>query len=199
MKKTLKGIVCLLIFAVGFYFGVRVGEHMTKQKMAEILNVTKVENSTKENKVGVSDLTDAKDDKKEAKAEVDDNTIYENKNDENPRVHPKDLEFTYYTDPINEFGQVCGHMTLKNNSNYIIKNISIEAIVTVKDKKETVYYTYDNSLLPGETTPDMETFGSEDMQKDSMRYIIYDKESGLFCNVNYDFKTELCSMSPWYK
>ena len=77
MKKTLKGIVCLLIFAVGFYFGVRVGEHMTKQKMAEILNVTKVENSTKENKVGVSDLTDAKDDKKEAKAEVDDNTIYD--------------------------------------------------------------------------------------------------------------------------
>ena len=102
MKKTLKGIVCLLIFAVGFYFGVRVGEHMTKQKMAEILNVTKVENSTKENKVGVSDLTDAKDDKKEAKAEVDDNTIY-------------------------------------------------------------------------------------------------DKESGLFCDVDYDFKTELCSMSPWHK
>ena len=165
--------------------------------MAEILNVTKVENSTKENKVGAPDLTNTKDDKEEA--EVDDNTIYENKNDENPRVHPKDLEFTYYADPIDEFGQAYGHMTLKNNSNYIIKNISIEAIVTVKDKRETVYYTYDNSLLPGETTPDMETFGSEDMQKDSMRYIIYDKESGLFCNVNYDFKTELCSMSPWYK
>ena len=199
MKKTLKGIVCLLIFAVGFYFGVRVGEHMTKQKMAEILNVTKVENSTKENKVGVSDLTDAKDDKKEAKAEVDDNAIYENKNDENPRVHPKDLEFTYYVDPVDESGQVYGHMTVKNNSNYIIKNIFVQTIVTVEGKRETTYYTYNNSLLPGETTPDMEDFGSEDMQKDSMRYTIYDEESGLFCDVYYDFKTELCSISPWYK
>ena len=197
MKKTLKDILCLLIFAVGFYFGVRVGEHMTKQKMAEILNVTKVKNSTKENKVGAPDLTNIKDDKKEV--EVDDNAIYENKNDENPRVHPKDLEFTYYTDPINEFSQVCGHMTLKNNSNYIIKNIIIEAIVTVEGKRENTYYTYNNSLLPGETTPDMEALGSEDMQKDSMRYIIYDKESGLFCDVNYDFKTELYSMSPWHK
>ena len=197
MKKTLKGIVCLLIFAVGFYFGVRVGEHMTKQKMAEILNVTKVENSTKENKVGAPDLTNTKDDKEEV--EVDDNAIYENKNDENPRVHPKDLEFTYYTDPINEFGQVYGHMTVKNNSNYTIKNIFIEAIVTVEGKRETAYYTYYNGLLPGETTPDMETFGSEDMQKDSIRYTIYDKESGLFCDVDYDFKTELCSMSPWHK
>ena len=197
MKKTLKGIVCLLIFAVGFYFGVRVGEHMTKQKMAEILNVTKVENSTKENKVGAPDLTNTKDDKEEA--EVDDNTIYENKNDENPRVHPKDLEFTYYVDPVDESGQIYGHMTVKNNSNYIIKNIIIEAIVTVEGKRENTYYTYNNSLLPGETTPDMEALGSEDMQKDSMRYIIYDKESGLFCDVNYDFKTELYSMSPWHK
>ena len=197
MKKTLKGIVCLLIFAVGFYFGVRVGEHITKQKMAEILNVTKVENSTKENKVGAPDLTNTKDDKEEA--EVDDNAIYENKNDENPRVHPKDLEFTYYVDPVDESGQIYGHMTVKNNSNYIIKNIIIEAIVTVEGKRENTYYTYNNSLLPGETTPDMEALGSEDMQKDSMRYIIYDKESGLFCDVNYDFKTELYSMSPWHK
>ena len=197
MKKTLKGIVCLLIFVVGFYFGVRVGEHMTKQKMAEILNVTKVENSTKENKVGAPDLTNTKDDKEEV--EVDDNAIYENKNDENPRVHPKDLEFTYYVDPVDESGQVYGHMTVKNNSNYIIKNIIIEAIVTVEGKRENTYYTYNNSLLPGETTPDMEALGSEDMQKDSMRYIIYDKESGLFCDVNYDFKTELYSMSPWHK
>lgn len=197
MKKTLKGIVCLLIFAVGFYFGVRVGEHMTKQKMAEILNVTKVENSTKENKVGAPDLTNTKDDKEEV--EVDDNAIYENKNDENPRVHPKDLEFTYYVDPVDESGQIYGHMTVKNNSNYIIKNIFVQTIVTVEGKRETTYYTYNNSLLPGETTPDMEDFGSEDMQKDSMRYIIYDKESGLFCDVNYDFKTELYSMSPWHK
>ena len=197
MKKTLKGIVCLLIFAVGFYFGVRVGEHMTKQKMAEILNVTKVENSTKENKVGAPDLTNTKDDKEEV--EVDDNAIYENKNDKNPRVHPKDLEFTYYVDPVDESGQIYGHMTVKNNSNYIIKNIIIEAIVTVEGKRENTYYTYNNSLLPGETTPDMEALGSEDMQKDSMRYIIYDKESGLFCDVNYDFKTELYSMSPWHK
>lgn len=197
MKKTLKGIVCLLIFAVGFYFGVRVGEHITKQKMAEILNVTKVENSTKENKVGAPDLTNTKDDKEEV--EVDDNAIYENKNDENPRVHPKDLEFTYYVDPVDESGQIYGHMTVKNNSNYIIKNIIIEAIVTVEGKRENTYYTYNNSLLPGETTPDMEALGSEDMQKDSMRYIIYDKESGLFCDVNYDFKTELYSMSPWHK
>ena len=145
MKKTLKGIVCLLIFAVGFYFGVRVGEHMTKQKMAEILNVTKVENSTKENKVGAPDLTNTKDDKEEV--EVDDNAIYENKNDENPRVHPKDLEFTYYVDPVDESGQVYGHMTVKNNSNYIIKNIIIEAIVTVEGKRENTYYTYNNSLL----------------------------------------------------
>ena len=197
MKKTLKGIVCLLIFAVGFYFGVRVGEHMTKQKMAEIFNVTKVENSTKENKVGAPDLTNTKDDKEEV--EVDDNAIYENKNDENPRVHPKDLEFTYYVDPVDESGQIYGHMTVKNNSNYIIKNIFIQTIVTVEGKRETTYYTYNNSLLPGETTPDMENFGSEDMQKDSMRYTIYDKESGLFCDVDYDFKTELCSMSPWHK
>ena len=197
MKKTLKGIVCLLIFAVGFYFGVRVGEHMTKQKMAEILNVTKVENSTKENKVGASDLTNTKDDKEEV--EVDDNAIYENKNDENPRVHPKDLEFTYYVDPVDESGQIYGHMTVKNNSNYIIKNIFVQTIVTVEGKRETAYYTYYNSLLPGETTPDMETFGSEDMQKDSIKYTIYDKESGLFCDVDYDFKTELCSMSPWHK
>ena len=197
MKKTLKGIVCLLIFVVGFYFGVRVGEHMTKQKMAEIFNVTKVENSTKENKVGAPDLTNTKDDKEEV--EVDDNAIYENKNDKNPRVHPKDLEFTYYVDPVDESGQIYGHMTVKNNSNYIIKNIIIEAIVTVEGKRENTYYTYNNSLLPGETTPDMEALGSEDMQKDSMRYIIYDKESGLFCDVNYDFKTELYSMSPWHK
>ena len=125
--------------------------------------------------------------------------IYENKNDENPRVHPKDLEFTYYVDPVDESGQVYGHMTVKNNSNYIIKNIFVQTIVTVEGKRETVYYTYNNSLLPGETTPDMEDFGSEDMQKDSMRYTIYDEESGLFCDVYYDFKTKLCSMSPWYK
>ena len=46
MKKTLKVIFILIVFTVGFYLGVRVGEYMTKQKMAEILNVdkSKIEN-----------------------------------------------------------------------------------------------------------------------------------------------------------
>ena len=41
LKRTLKAIFILIIFVAGFYLGVRVGEYMTKQKMAEILNVNK--------------------------------------------------------------------------------------------------------------------------------------------------------------
>ena len=41
LKRTLKAIFILIIFVVGFYLGVRVGEYVTKQKMAEILNVNK--------------------------------------------------------------------------------------------------------------------------------------------------------------
>ena len=41
MKRTLKVIFILIIFVAGFYLGVRVGEYVTKQKMAEILNVNK--------------------------------------------------------------------------------------------------------------------------------------------------------------
>ena len=41
MKRTLKAIFILIIFVAGFYLGVRVGEYVTKQKMAEILNVNK--------------------------------------------------------------------------------------------------------------------------------------------------------------
>lgn len=41
MKRTLKAIFILIVFIVGFYLGVRVGEYTTKQKMAEILNVNK--------------------------------------------------------------------------------------------------------------------------------------------------------------
>ena len=41
LKRTLKAIFILIIFVAGFYLGVRVGEYVTKQKMAEILNVNK--------------------------------------------------------------------------------------------------------------------------------------------------------------
>ena len=41
LKRTLKTIFILIVFVVGFYLGVRVGEYVTKQKMAEILNVNK--------------------------------------------------------------------------------------------------------------------------------------------------------------
>ena len=41
LKRTLKAIFILIVFVVGFYLGVRVGEYVTKQKMAEILNVNK--------------------------------------------------------------------------------------------------------------------------------------------------------------
>ena len=53
--------------------------------------------------------------------------------------------------------------------------------------------------MPGSVSTDMETFGSEDMEKISIAYTILDKETMLSCDVEYEYSTDIASWSKWYK
>ena len=131
---------------------------------------------------------------------IKDDSITVGKSDDAPRVLPEDLEISYSLDEPNSIGTVYGHMTVKNNSDFIISDISIRANITNKDgEKEPVHYTCYDSIIPGSVSTDMETFGSEDMEKININYTILDKETMLKCDIQYEYSTDLISWSKWYK
>ena len=139
--------------------------------------------------------------KKEEKPEVvEDNTIKLGKEDENPRVLPKDLTMDKYLDEPNSIGTIYGHVTVTNNSEYTISYIEFKFKYTNKEgQQDVVYYSSYDSILPGEKSLDMESFGSEDMEVISVEYRILDTETLLECNVEYDNKTGIIQWSPWHE
>ena len=139
--------------------------------------------------------------KKEEKPEVvEDNTIKLGKEDENPRVLPKDLTMDKYLDEPNSIGTIYGHVTVTNNSEYTISYIEFKFKYTNKEgQQDVVYYSSYDSILPGEKSLDMESFGSEDMEVISVEDRILDTETLLECNVEYDNKTGIIQWSPWHE
>ncbi len=131
---------------------------------------------------------------------VEDNSIKIGKEDKNPRVLPENLQMEKYLDEPDSIGTIYGHVTVTNNSEYTISYIEFKFKYTNKEgQQDVVYYSSYDSILPGEKSLDMESFGSEDMEVISVEYRILDTETLLECNVEYDNKTGIIQWSPWHE
>lgn len=136
--------------------------------------------------------------KKEIKEEPkEDNTISLGKVDEEPRVLPTDLPYNLEVQAPDSIGTVYGHMTFVNNSNYPIT--SFEVVALDYTTNEITYYCYFDTVLQNETSPIFESFASDDMEILNIRYSIFDKESGLTCDYEYDAKLEYLQWTSWHE
>lgn len=91
------------------------------------------------------------------------------------------------------------HMTAcySNNSSVIIKDISIK--VLFKDSNDTAYLSCSDTVLPGETSPNFESFGPKSLLKDDVIFLSCDitilNQDKSETWVSYDNKT---GQMEWY-
>ena len=194
VKTSVVVISLILTFVVGMKLG-SVGMVDEEEYNKVVQQYLEVKNAPEKN------VNEDVEIKKEEKPEVvEDNTIKLGKEDENPRVLPKDLTMDKYLDEPNSIGTIYGHVTVTNNSEYTISYIEFKFKYTNKEgQQDVVYYSSYDSILPGEKSLDMESFGSEDMEVISVEYRILDTETLLECNVEYDNKTGIIQWSPWHE
>lgn len=92
-------------------------------------------------------------------------------------------------------GQRYMQATYTNNSKYAIKNFTVA--VLLKDKNETVYLGSYDTVMPGETSPNFETFGPDTGSPDDIEYIKFDiqavDENGKDIFITYDAKLKTYS------
>ena len=135
--------------------------------------------------------------KEEIKEEVKDDSIKLGKVDSEPRVLPTDLPFALIVQEPDSTGTVYGNITFENKSNYPIT--SFELVVLDNTTNEKHYFDCYDTVLEGELSPIMESFASDDMVVLKMSYSIYDKETGLTCNYEYDTKLERLEWTSWHE
>lgn len=90
-------------------------------------------------------------------------------------------------------GAVYAHVTFTNNSEYPIVHYSLEA--NLKDSNEKVHYSTFDTVMPGETSPNFESFGPKTSNKDDIEYLtleyqLKDTKSGKKINIKYDYKLD---------
>ena len=197
MKKCLKIVSYFVVLVVGMTFGYGIcksNENVTDKNNPVQSNDYNYDISYDSDEVETNDNYSTS-----TEPSIKDDSITVGKVDDIPRVLPGDLEISYSLDEPNSIGTVYGHMTVKNNSNFIITKVIVKANVTKDGKKEPTYYNCYDSITPGSVSTDMEAFGSEDMEKISIAYTILDKETMLSCDVEYEYSTDIASWSKWYK
>lgn len=126
-------------------------------------------------------------------------TIVENLEDTYPRVTPGDLEINYSYN-ASEDKMHAGVMIIKNNSNFIITKVScrLENVITDSETDFT-YYHYFKGIAPGSTSDEIKSYGSNDVEYKSLMYSLFDPNTGLKCDVRYDYKSKIIQWSAWYK
>ena len=197
MKKCLKIVSYFVVLVVGMTFGYGIGksnENVTDKNNPVQSNDYNYDTSYDSDEVETNDNYSTS-----TEPSIKDDSITIGKSDDLPRVLPGDLEISYSLDEPNSIGTVYGHMTVKNNSDFIITKVVVKANVTKDGKKEPTYYACYDSIAQGSVSTDMESFGSEDMEKISIEYTILDKETMLSCDVEYEYSTDIASWSRWYK
>lgn len=125
--------------------------------------------------------------------------IVENLEDAYPRVTPGDLKINYSYN-TSEDKIHAGVMTIKNNSNFIITKVScrLENVITDSETDFT-YYHYFEGIAPGSTSNEIKSYGSNDAEYKSLMYSFFDPNTGLKCDVRYDYKSRIIQWSAWYK
>lgn len=107
-----------------------------------------------------------------------------------PAVTIEDLPVDITIQSPDSIGNVYMTAKYKNNSN---KNIvGYQITVLLKDKNEKVYLSNYDTVLPGETSPNFETFGPKSQSKSDMEFLEYsitiDNGNGSKTYIKYDPK-----------
>ena len=120
--------------------------------------------------------------------------------DDYPKMDYNDLAVNYikYEAP-DRLGNIYGHISFRNNSKYIVNNITCEVAYTDSyGFKQKSYYTYNNSILPNEDSLDMKGYGSKDMKIIKINFSFMDVDTLLKCDIEYELNTNLINWSKWY-
>lgn len=90
----------------------------------------------------------------------------------------------------NSIGTVYAQATLTNGLNkFAVTYASITYQYTNEEgKKDTTYMTFSDTIMPGETSPVAETFGSEDMEAVKMDITLKPLDLNMEYYIIYDFK-----------
>ena len=90
-------------------------------------------------------------------------------------------------------GSVYAHVTYKNNSKYPV--VVYELKVNLKDQNEKSYYSTFETVMPGEKSPNFESFGPKTSKKEDidfleLEYKIKDKEKAKYLLITYNYKLD---------
>ena len=85
-------------------------------------------------------------------------------------------------------GVVYYSATLTNNSKYAIKYADFEYNATIDGVYNSTYLCFSDTIMPGETSPSSECFGSDDMQLVKCSLTLKDLETGEEIFIDYDCK-----------
>ena len=85
-------------------------------------------------------------------------------------------------------GVVYYSATLTNNSKYAIKFADFEYNATIDGVYNSTYLCFSDTIMPGETSPSSECFGSDDMQLVKCSLTLKDLETGEEIFIDYDCK-----------
>lgn len=81
-------------------------------------------------------------------------------------------------------------MTYTNNSKYAISGFTLTALL--KDSNEKTYYSCYDTVLPGETSPNFESFGPKTLNKNDVEFlecqITITDSQGNTQYITYDYK-----------
>ena len=104
-------------------------------------------------------------------------------------VPKEELPFEFEMKKPDSAGNVYMDLTFKNNSKYPITYFN--ATVLLKDKNETTGFYTNNTVMPGETSPKIESFGpktekAEDYEIIKLEYTLQADDEEI--TVSYDYK-----------
>lgn len=121
-----------------------------------------------------------------------------NNKEEDKLTIPDQVPYNINILPPDSIGIVYGNLTFTNNGEYPITYFKLVAEYTDKDgKREKTYYNYFDTIMPGETSPTIETFGSSDWKPITLEYKIYNKETGKSRCIKYDYKLDELKATNW--
>lgn len=168
----MKKILCLILMSISIVMFVGCGDK-----------------NNKETKNNTSEVNEEKSESKESKV----------KQDERKVAIPSELPYNMEVLPADSIGCVYGNLTYTNNSQYVVTMYQLTVQYTNRDgvQDKTYYSSYD-TILPGETSPVIKAFGSSDWKPLELEYKIYDKGTGEYMRLVYDYKLDELKGSNWF-
>lgn len=137
--------------------------------------------------------------KNNTKNSNENNSKTKENNEDNIFVIPQELPYNMNILPPDSIGTVYGNLTFKNNSKYVIKSFNLTIEYTRDGKKDKTYYSSYDTIMPGETSPIIDSFISNDWKPIKLEYKIYNKENGKYRRLEYDYKLDDLKGTSWIK